>query len=365
MTRQREDFVIFDSRAKYAKARMFPPAAVGVLFALSVFGAAKPAGGPRVILAPKFTVGETLVYEIESHTSTAGDVVTSITNNEGVKQSSLTIGLRERLEILAMDAQPQPGATSIRMRITWDEAHANATTDAVDPTAANPAEPFAKLQGQSMEFTLAPDGAISKMTGLENIVPGGVPPIEALSWISSLNATRSFPRTGISVGQQWSAERPITGAPLAGLSWQLHSTYERAEPCPPVQQNALADTSATATSPPASSVVHSQECAVIESDMTIARHGSSRSDATPEDYLHQGLRTSGTWTGSGAELGSISIDSGLLVSATETSSQNADYEITSASTGSSIHYTAKVESQTGITLVSESQQSQPAANPAK
>lgn len=343
---------------------MFRPVAAGVLLALFAFRAAKPASAPRVVLAPKFTVGETLIYEIESRTSTAGNVVTPITNNEGAKQSSLTISLRERLEVLAVDAQPidaQPNATSVRMRITWDQSHASATTDAVDPTAANPSEPFAKLQGQSMEFTLAPDGAISKMSGLENILPGGVPPVEAVSWISSLNAPRNFPRGGILVGQQWSAERPITGAPLAGLSWQLHSTFERAEPCPSVQSTQATSPSAPDATPSGSLAV-AQQCAVIRSTMTIARRGSAHSDATPEDYLHQGLRTSGTWTGSGAELGSISIDSGLLIGATETSSQNADYEITSAITGSSIHYTAKVESQTGITLV---QQSQADAPPAK
>lgn len=312
--------------------------------ALFVLAAFDPAAVTRIVLTPKFSVGETLLYQIDSRTSTSGNVVTPITNNEGAKESSLTIGLRERIEVLTVDAQPD--GTSVRMRITWEQSHADAATDAVDPTAANAAEPFAKLQGQSMEFTLAPDGAISKFSGLENVLPGGVPPLEAVAWISSLNATRNFPKAGISVGQQWSAARPISGAPLAGLFWQLQSAYERVEQCPAVQ-------STDAAGPSASSVA-GQQCAVIKSDMTISRHGSPHSDATPEDYLHQGLRTSGTWTGSGAELGSISIDSGLLVSATETSSQNADYEITSATTGSSIRYTAKVESQTDITLVADS-----------
>jgi len=92
---------------------------------------------------------------------------------------------------------------------------------------------------------------------------------------------------------------------------------------------------------------------LILTHLTIARHGD-RGDQTPEDYVRNGLRTSGTWTGQGEEMGSIDIASGLLMSATETSTQNMDYEITSASSGSSVHYTAKSQTQTGITLVADS-----------
>ncbi len=300
----------------------------------------------RLILVPRFLVGETLVYDVESQTQTAGNTVTPIINHEGATQSALSIGLRERLEVLSVDRAPE--GESVRFRLAWDDAHASASADALDPTASNPAEPFVKLQGRSMEFTLAPNGSISKLSGLEDILPGGVPPIESVEWISSLAAPQSFPSGGIAVGQQWSADRPIAGAPLAGLFWQLQSTYERNEPCPtPKPATGPSQTAAT---------MQPQQCAVIKSEMSVGRRGSAHSDATPEDYLHQGLRTSGTWTGSGAELGSIAIQTGLLMNVTETSSQNVDYEIRSATTGSSIHYMAKVESQTGITLVDESQQ---------
>jgi hypothetical protein len=299
-----------------------------------------------VTLVPKFVPGQILVYEIEMQTATVGKTVAPITNGEGATQSTLAIGMRERLEVLSVASQSQ--GESVDFRLTWDESHADAVSDALDPTASDPAAPFAKLQGQSMEFTLSPNGTLSNFKGLENVLPGGVPPPEAVAWIASLTAAAQFPRGGITVGQLWKAERPVTGAPLAGLFWQTQSTYDRNEPCPPIN-SAGVDTSHATAAPPA------QECAVILSQMTIARHGPARSDQTPEDYLHNGLRTSGTWTGSGQELGSIAIDTGLLVSATETSTQAMDYEIRSAATGSSIHYTAKVQSQTGITLIEKSQ----------
>jgi hypothetical protein len=94
---------------------------------------------------------------------------------------------------------------------------------------------------------------------------------------------------------------------------------------------------------------------VILTRSEILQRGSRGADATPEDYLRNGLRTSGTWTGSGEGLDSISLASGLLVSSTQTSKQDMDYEITSARTGSAIHHVGQVQSQSQITLVPESQ----------
>jgi len=292
----------------------------------------------RVIFNPKFTPGETLIYQIEMQTTTAGKTTTPIVNNEGASEASLRIGMRERLEVLAVSAQD----ASVRFRLTWDESHADAISDTLDPTAADPSAPFKQLEGNAVEFTLSPNGALSNFKGLENVLPGGMPPPESVAWIAALAAPNAFPRGGIEIGQNWKAERPIDGAPLANLFWSTESAYDRDERCPTFGV-------APKTPQPV------QQCAVIISHMSIARHGGGRSDQTPPDYLHNGLRTAGTWTGSGQEMGSISTQTGLLVSATETSSQDMDYTITSASSGSSIHYTAKVQSQTGITLVSQSQ----------
>ncbi|HKQ86032.1 MAG TPA: hypothetical protein VJS43_04600, partial [Candidatus Acidoferrales bacterium] len=265
-----------------------------------------------------------------------------IMNTEGATAATLKISMRERLEVLSVDAQPQ--GESVRFKLTWDDSHAGAASDAVDPTSGDPAAPFNKLQGQSVEFTLSPNGALSDFKGLEDVLPGGVPPPEAVGWISSLTASHEFPRGGIAVGQRWRAERPISGAPLAGLFWQTQSTYDHNEGCATLAAQA-----------PRGAKHATEQCAIILSQMNIARHGSGRANQTPPDYLHNGLRTAGTWTGSGDEMGSIAIQTGLLISATETSSQNMDYAITSATSGSSVHYTSKVQSQTGITLIAQSQ----------
>jgi len=319
-----------------------------MLIALA-FAAVVLAKDARVKLIPKFAPGERLVYEIEIETVTAGKTVSPIMNTEGATQSSLNIGMRARLDVLSVD--PEPAGESVEFRITWVDSHADATSDALDPTRTDPASSFNKLQGHSVEFTLGANGGLSGFKGLEDVVPGGIPPAESVAWIASLTAAGQFPPGGLEPGQKWQAERPINGAPLAGLYWQTQSIYDHNEPCAPVGQDESSSAGKAAKAAPDPGAT--RECAVILSQLTIARHGRS-SDQTPEDYVRNGLRTSGTWTGEGEEMGSIAIENGLLMSATETSTQNMDYEITSASSGSTVYYTAKSQTQTGITLLADS-----------
>jgi hypothetical protein len=326
--------------------RVAKSVALFAIVALAAVGAVRATETVRINLAPRFFAGESMTYAIETHTTTAGRTVTPIADSGGPTQSALTISLRERLEVLSV--QPQTAGQSVRFRLTWEASQADALSNGVDPSNSDPTAPFTKLQGQSMEFTLASDGALSDFKGLADVLPGGVPPAEAVEWISALTAANQFPSGGVAIGQQWKSEMPIAGTPLAGLFWQSESSYQHDESCPILPQDSTTQQTPGASGP-------ANDCAVILSQMTIARHGSSHGDATPPEYLHHGLRTSGAWTGTGSLLGSISIQTGILVSATESSTQDMDYEIKSASSGSSIHYMAKVQSDTGITLVAFTQ----------
>ena len=84
-----------------------------------------------------------------------------------------------------------------------------------------------------------------------------------------------------------------------------------------------------------------------------ARSGSHnpRADDTPDDYRHNGLRTSGTWTGSGETLDLVSLASGVLVRSTQTTTQFMDFQVSSAATTSRMSYQGHVASQTDITLL--------------
>jgi hypothetical protein len=86
---------------------------------------------------------------------------------------------------------------------------------------------------------------------------------------------------------------------------------------------------------------------VIVTQFKIIRNG----DATPDDYARQALATSGTWTGSGGSLETISLSTGTLIRSTQTATQDMDVLITSSRSGSKMHYVGHVESQSEISLL--------------
>ena len=120
------------------------------------------------------------------------------------------------------------------------------------------------------------------------------------AWVGQLAAGAGAPRDGIVVGQTWSSEQPVPASPSAGLIWRSHSEYARNEPCKPLTGVAAAWTA-------------SETCAVSadEARLGVALRGPEH-DATPEVYKKQNLRTSGTWTGTGSSLSSISLRTGRV-----------------------------------------------------
>ena len=312
---------------------------LGVLLSFSLLASPlllRAASGKRIHLAPRFVPGATLRYNIESRATTTGTTTTPIVNPEGGTQSSVTVHLLVRLDVLS-----PPAAGAARLRATFEKSSAESQSDAFDPAQPSISDQYAALQGQSLEFTIAPGGRFIDIKGLDDAPAIRSARQSSLSWLAGVSFAAGFPADGIEIGQEWKSERPVEGAPLAGLAWHVEYTYLRDEPCnAPPGAGAAPRPSAAPDS-----------CAVIHSRFEISRAGSPHSDATPEDYLRNGLRVSGSWTGSGENLSYVSLTSGLLVRSTETSDQQMDYKITSAATGSSIRRKAQVHAQSEITLV--------------
>ncbi|MGA8013797.1 MAG: hypothetical protein WB949_15315 [Candidatus Acidiferrales bacterium] len=310
--------------------------ALFVVFPLLVLAFAA-SGRERVRFMPRFSPGEVLRYRIESRTTTSGTTTTPITNPEGGSQSTQSIHIVVRLDVLSVSP-----AGEVRLRATYEKSSSESESDALDLQASSNADRYNRLEGRSFEFSIEPGGTFAAMPD-SAAAPSGQPSDEpVLSWLQGLSAGSGFPQKGVAIGQKWNTERPLAGALLSGLLSRTESTYLRDEPCRP---SALPKVSGTqSTTPPG-------DCAVILTRFQILRRGPTHSDATPEDYRRNGLRTTGTWTGSGESLDSISLSTGLLVGSTQNSVQNMDYEISSASTGSSIHHVGKVQAQSEITLM--------------
>jgi hypothetical protein len=325
---------------------------------------ARPAGSPveRRHLRPQFTKGQILRYQISTITTTTSNTTTPIANSEGASQLKQTLLMQLRIDVLSVDAGTTAGApATVRLRATYEKASATSETDAYDPDAATLVDQFNNLQGRAVEFTIDADGKLSHVAGLDRLLANPIAANTVRSSMSGLSASSQFPREGIVIGQKWNNERPLENSPLANLIWRTESTYVRDESVPQPEAadandaaadatdaNAAATTATTAkpSTPPANI-----ECAIIVTKVEILRHGPARGDSTPPDYIHNGLRTSGTWTGSGDSLDSISLATGFVVRSTQTTKQDMDFEIASPSAGSKIHYVGHVETQTEIKLL--------------
>ena len=83
-------------------------------------------------LAPTFIPGEVFHYQIESHTTTTVKTTTPIADPESGSRSTQTLDLLVRLDVLS----PAPGSPSgaTHFRVTYEKSHAEAQSDAFDPT---------------------------------------------------------------------------------------------------------------------------------------------------------------------------------------------------------------------------------------
>jgi hypothetical protein len=312
-----------------------------ILAVLAFAFALASAAVERTRFAPRFVSGESLRYRIETRSTNTGKTTTPIADPEGESKFTQSMSLLVRLDVLGVSRGAQnPG--QVRFRATYEKSHAESASDAFDPNAVSLADQYARLEGQSVEFTMEPNAQLADLKGLEDIFPNRSPADPILSWVQTLSTGTRFPRDGVSLGQKWSGERALTGSPLSGFVWRTESSYLRDDPCEP---------SNGANLPHKSAAGDANSCAVILTRFEILRHGPSEAQDTPEEYRRNGLRTSGVWTGSGQSLDSISLASGILESSTQTSSQNMDYEIESATTHSRIHHVGQMESQSEITLV--------------
>ena len=319
------------------------------------------AASQRIHLTPSFTMGESFRYHIESQTLTTGTTTTPIANPEAAKQLKQVADLEVRLDVVGVQPAANGTTGAARLRATYEKATAATQTDAYDPAAAALDAQYNNLQGRSVEFTIEADGKISHITGLDEAVSNPSTAAAMRDWITGFSPSANLPPEGIAIGQKWSAERPLENTPLGNLLWRTSSSYLRDEACelpgqsrsaaqnPPAAADGAAPAAAAGTAHAAASP--GPLCGVILTSFDILRRGSANADATPGEYRHNGLRTSGTWTGKGESLDTISLQTGMLLRSTQTSTQKMDFEITSALSGSKIHYAGQVETQSEITLM--------------
>jgi hypothetical protein len=323
-----------------------PAACLTILACTAALGgwaaAVAPDVSKKLHLGPRFETGQVIRYRLESSTTTVSHHSGIVNDPQGPSKLTVNWSATVRMEVLAA-AQDSSGMgdSSVRIRTTYEKSSATSTADTYDPETERVEAQYRNLEGQSFEFMLDGSGNVMHMSGFQESA-GDSSTAAMHAWVGQLAAGAGAPRDGIVVGQTWSSEQPVPASPLAGLIWRSHSEYARNEPCKPL-------TGAAAPAP-----TTSETCAVLLTNLDLGGSRGPEHDATPEVYKKQSLRTSGTWTGTGSSLSSISLRTGGLVSVTQSSAEHMDFTVKSEDGGRTIHYQGSVQSHMQLEQVSPS-----------
>lgn len=293
----------------------------------------------RVHLVPRYSTGEVIRYGIQLRTNSTAHATGPIVDPEGATQSSQSVNL-----ILRLDVLPATGTANgeARLRATYEKVTASSQSNSYDPHGEELQRQYEGLQGHSIEFTLQADGKITDIAGLEDVVTDATRAAGLRQWLGQITLGSATPRKGIAIGEKWSSWEPVAGAPLSGVEWHTRSTYQSNEPCIASGINASSDSSARPHV--------TDECAMI---LTRSETHENRGpgDRTPSEFKKNGLHTSGEWKGTGETLTAISLNTGMVVSVTQSATTHMDFTVTSDTTGSQAHYTGKVQSEAQMTLL--------------
>ena len=298
----------------------------------------------RVRLAPQFVPGQTFRYQMEYRTTTETRRTGLVQDPQAPAQLEITWSALVRLDVLLAEP-PAPG--SVRLRATYEKSSATARSDIYDPEGASLAAQYSKLQGHSIECTRTADGKVSNFRGLQDL---GLPRFDrgdpkavaaVQDWLSQISSGVGGLAREVAPGESWSSEQPAAGAPLVGLVWRTESTYLRNELCRPATPS------------------DGEQCAVILTRLEMSQPRAVR-DPTPEDYRARGLRTAGTWSGSGESLTYISLRTGWVVSSTQSGSEEMDVTVSSAEGETSVRYAGRVRSQSQLSLLPQAAPPPPA-----
>lgn len=290
----------------------------------------------KVKFEAHFKAGEVVRYQMESTRVTTSHRDGMVADPEGASALTMVWSATVRMEVVSVNADG-----SMHMRTTYEKSVSSHQTDSYDPEAEGVDQQYNDLQGKSFDFTLDPQGKVTKVEGFEDSPDGQGAGADALkTWLGQMSATSGSPRDGIAVGESWHSDEPVPSSPLEGLMSHSRSTYLRNESC------AVVKTSSEAPQPFAG-----KQCAVIMTQVTLNGAKGVGPDATPPSYKQNNMRTSGDWTGDGESLSYIELGSGRLVSVTQSSNEKMDITMTSLQYGNTLHSQGSVKSKTQLSLL--------------
>jgi hypothetical protein len=305
------------------------------------------AGDRRIRLLPRLQPGQTITYLIrfqsDKTVKTESKVVAPMAPNAAQFDAH---GLL-RVEIL--DVKETGSNAAIHARAQFLTLESGESLKMPGDKTPNWHDQLADPNGKSIEFTISPGGSVDNVRGLDSLLPEQRQAWQ--QWVARFVFVWTLPPDGMKSGEKWKSQQAEqAGAPIAGLHWARESIYVRDEPCQRSQLSLMGDVSPS-TGP-------ADTCAVLLTTATLKQKSSSK-DATPEDFKLHELRTIGTARGTNETITYISLKSGLVVRATDESSQFMDVLVAQADGSNHVHYNVHAKSHAEVLLVTETLLPQP------
>ena len=300
-----------------------------------------------VVFAPQYRPGDSLRYQISFRSQTSRLMGGAVSNPQGARDLALSVEITLRLEVLqpvanaapvARVSPPQPGVAGggrppLRLRAIYERVTPSISGDTFDPDANRLLKQYRLLQGRMIEFQLGTNGEVQYMSGLQEVLQDAQALEEARSWLQQLGAGLTAPATGSAPGQSWEKTEAVPGAPLAGTSLRTTSTYLRDEAC------RVEDPSG-------------EQCAVLLMRFTLEQRPGMR-NTTPDEFMRDGMRTSGVWTSHGESLVHVSLQSGRTVSVSQSGEEMMDLTIRHMNGGRPFRYGGHTTTETHLLLLGE------------
>lgn len=287
--------------------------AMGVL----LFTAAAGQREQRVVLLPQLRNGETLAYEsqarLDRHVQTKSNVTTMLKPGEARRDLSSIVRLSVQEARLVDNRLLMAGETSVE------------PSDDPAPVAGGPAPKIPRIS-----FTIGGDGGVTRAEGLDDLDAEQL--MAWQFWVAQFAFGWTLPAGGVRPGEKWkSEEAEKTPTPIANLVWERETNYVQNDKCP-------------------MAAGAGQQCAVFLISSTL-RQKSNPKDTTPEDFQLRQLKTSGTVSGTNETVAYISLETGLLVRATEDLQQFMSVTIAKADNSNQVHYDMRVTSHFETSLL--------------
>jgi hypothetical protein len=318
---------------------------IAALLFLAITAAA--AGEKRVSLLPKLQQGQKITYLIRFRVDKSVKTESNVTAPLAPAAAQLdALGL---FQMDVLDIQQANGKAAIHARGQFRTLDSDSPLkkpvkkdDQRQPPRDDPAP-------TSIEFTISPDGIVRQVAGLDALAPDQQRAWQ--EWLARFAVAWTLPAEGVRIGDKWKSEQPEQSAtPIASLAWERESQYVNNEPCRATQLSNAGEISSAAGAP--------DTCAVLLTTATLKQNSSSK-DATPEDFKLHDLKTTGTAQGTNETFTYISLQTGLVLRATEEATQRMDVTVATADGTSRVHYKVDAKSHAEVLLVTDTLQSHP------